>query len=407
MVQSQRVDFVGIGDSNQIHSGDGWDHGFQYALSTLGYPAYATGLVSQNEGSGSGSGQGYGYNRSGSLMGATTGADANLQKYYDVGSGALQPAYATYVADGSSVANNVACGLFLTPATADILDVTAALKFDIHYGTFTTGTGSFRPSSRLEVSPFTTLASSTAISTNAGAFGMQTATLTLSADASRSGKNISGKPILTGTTGITGPFFHTYYRWRNPGRTTGWAYGTLDYRGGQSMRTVAYDLQQASDDTLTHYFSILRNDQGGTSKVIVICVNEGLNDRNETLTSVGPGAVTDGDSPEAYVDNFTALQQRIEAIWTLNGWDQSELWWLVFPSHPVSDPDDSELISYRAAIQTYLSANLPQSLYVDLTTLTNYAELTANSWYYSDGTNNHLTKAGYEQLSLRVLRAAN
>jgi len=391
-----RVDFVGIGDSNQLLSGIGWDHGFQKALIGAGYPMWATGLVSQNENAGSGAAQGYKYNRGGAVMGATTGAPTDLADFLNVGSGNLFPASYTYVS--GSISNGFACGLFLEADSP--LDNGAALEFDIWWGSFASGSGTFRPWARLEQAPFSAINNLPTISTNTGVLGnMACATLTLPVDATRTAKPISGKPLVTGVEGITGPYFSTYYRFRNPGRTTGFSYGTLDYRGGQSTRTVAYDLQQASDDTLTHYFGILRADQDQDLKTIVITISEGLNDRNETLASVGPGAVADGDSPEAFVDNHTAIVERIQAIWTLNGWDQTELFWLFMPSHPVSDPDDAELLLYRSALATYV-ASLDHAQIVDLESLTDEATMLANSWYASGGADrSHLTQDGYEDLA--------
>lgn len=403
-LEAGRVDFVGIGDSNQILSGFGWDHGFQYALLTRGHQAFATGLVSQNEGGGSGAGQGYGYSRAGSLIGSTTGAPSELQRYYSVGSGGLSPASPTYLADGATTTTTVASGLAVH-GDVNLLDNTAALAFDIHFGTFPSGSGQFRASARIETSPYSGVASNSIRSTNTGGYGMARETLTLSASPARAGLSIAGRPILMNTTGITGPYFNTYYRWRNPARVTGWAYGTLEFRGGQSMRTFAVDFQQASNETLTHYFSTLRDDQGVTQKTIVLCVNGGLNDRNETLPSVGPAAVSDGDSPEAFVDNFTAIRNRIEAIWALNGWSAEELHWLVFPSHPVSDPDDPELVAYRTALEAYVST-MPQAYFVNLAEITSAPEMLAGGWYASGGSDrNHLTQAGYEQLGLRVIEA--
>ncbi|MER8882588.1 hypothetical protein [Mesorhizobium sp. M0816] len=304
-----KVDFVGVGDSNQILGGFGWDHGFQYALVAAGFQMHATGLISQNENNGSGSGQGYLYNRNGSLIGAVSGAHADLDKYLNKGLGSIFPAYYTYISTGNSFGSTLANGLVVTGTCP--LDVAAALEFDGYYGTFPADAGAFRHIIRLEQSPFTVLADSTAISTNTGSYSIQKSTLAVVADPTRAGKQLGMRWTLPSVTGITGPFFCTYMRARNTDRSTGFAYGTLEYRGGESARTMAYDLQQASDDTLTHYFSILRADQGTGRKSIVVCINSGLNDRNATLTSVGTAAITDGDSAPAFVDNVRAIVDRI------------------------------------------------------------------------------------------------
>lgn len=399
-MNSSRVDFLGIGDSNQVLSGHGWDHGFQYALSRR-WPMWATGLVSQNENNGNGSNQGYLYNRAGALIGAVSGATAELDAYLNKGSGSIGPAYYTYIADGGSLGNTFSCGLVLQ---ADCpIDNGAALAFDIHYGTFTTGAGQFKASVRLEQSPFSLLVANSVRSTNTGAYGMAVETVTLSADATRSSKAVGGKPIHISNTGITGPYFNTYYRFRNPSRLTGFSYGSLDYHGGASLRYMANDLQQASDTTLTHYFTILRNNQNQAQKTFVICINGGLNDRGESGASLGGGAITPGDSAAAYADNYTAIRDRIRAIWTLNGWDAaSELFFITFVSHPVSTPDDTELVSYRAAVSAAVLGASNETA-VSLTDLTDYTEMDANSWYLSGVDRSHLSQAGYENLSVRII----
>ncbi|RWI22877.1 MAG: hypothetical protein EOQ92_18355 [Mesorhizobium sp.] len=394
---TQRIDIVGIGDSNQVLSGFGWDDGIQYAMSRY-FPMYATGLISQNENNGSGSGLGYLYNRAGALIGATSGAPAGLDKYLNRGLGGLFPARYTYVADGSSVGSNTTIGLVL--AANCPLDNGGPLECDLHWGSFDSGAGTFRPFARLGQSPFTTLAvAASPISTNTGAIAMQRTTLSMAANPARSSQPVEFKPTRTGTDGITGPYFSTFMRVSNPVRTTGYCYHTLEYRGGESARTMAYDLQQATDDTLSYYFAEVRRLQGA-SKCVIIMVNSGLNDRLEALTSVGPAAVADGDSPEAFVDNCTAITQRIQAIWTLNAWSQDELHFVFMVSHPVSDPDDAELISYRSAIAAY-AATLDQGYTIDLADKISSAQMLANGWYASGGVDkSHMTLAGYEGMGL-------
>jgi len=405
-LRSGRVDFVGIGDSNQIFGGHGWDLGFPYALIASGYPMWATGLIVNNEASGTGAGAGYSYNRNSpggsGLTGAVSGAPADLEKYMDKGAGLLYPSfYYSYVAAASSISavNN---GLQLLPGLGG-LDETAAIDFDHWWGSFDSGSGSFTRYLRRGESPFTEIVNPPSINTNTGAFGMNRSTVSMSANVARAGWKIQ----FLAANAAVGPYFGTFMRARQLNRTAGFSYGTLDYRGGQSLRTMAYDLQQASDETLTHYFTILRDDQESDLITIAICVNSGLNDKNETLASVGPAAVADGDSPEAYVDNFDAIRARIEAIWNLNAWDPQELFWIVFPSHPISDPDDAELLTYRAAISAHLTGD-SRAQVVDISALTDETEMLANGWYQSAGADrSHLTQAGYEQLSMRILGAVD
>lgn len=398
-----RVDFVGIGDSNQILSGTGWDHGFQYALSQFAQ-MYASPLISINEGEGSGAGQGYGvtYNAAGPLVGTITGAPSGLHAYLDKGAGDLNPHEYGYIASGSFAWGDTTGTAVI--GALNVLDNTAALVFDFHYGTFDSGSGQFVPAVRLGVSPYSEIVSAaSAISTNTGSFSVTRTSLTLPADGTRAGKAIEGRWTKVGT-GITAPFFGLWQRIHNPARATGFSYHTLDYRGGQSLRTMAHDLQEMSDTALAYYFGEVRRLQG-TLKTVVICVNSALNDRNETLPSVGPGAIADGDSAAAFVDNFKALKARIEEIWDNQGWDQSELFWLLFPSHPVDDPDNAELRSYRSALEAH-SFSMERTQFVNIAELTNESEMLSEGWYASGGSDrNHLTQAGYEQIARKVIGA--
>jgi hypothetical protein len=402
LIATKQVDFVGIGDSNQLFGGLGWDHGFQFALSQQ-FPMWATGLISQNENSGNGSGQGYLYNRiGGTATFATTGAPPELSKFL-VG-GVIFPANYSYIADGGSMGSQAPNGLALLANCP--IDNGAALAFDYHYGTFDSGSGTFNPRVRLEQSPFNLLGStSDIVSTNAGSFGMSRYTYTIPADATRGDKAIGAKWNRVGTTGITGPFFGTYLRARNPLRTAGFSYGTLVFNGGQPLRTMATNLQTASDETLTHYLGTLRTDQVTTEKTIVFCVNSGLNDRNASATtSVGPNPTTPGDSNDAFYDNLEAIRIRIEDIWDLNEWDKTEINWIIFPSHPLTDPDDAKLINYRATAVEWALAN-KRAVALNIPSTSPRADFVTNDWYANSVSDfNHLKVAGYEQVARRMLR---
>lgn len=397
-IAAGRVDFIGIGDSNQLLGSTGWDHGFQYALSQR-FSMYATGIISLNENAGDGGGIGYGfnYNASAPVIGVMTGAPSFFDDQMSPGSGAgpTPNAYA-YLADGDSVATGTNSG-FQISGTGHF-DVTDAIDVDLYNGTFAAGTGSFGMLIRRDSSPFTTYASLSSVNPVTGADGMRHTRLSLTANSARAGLTL-GVRYTNGN--IEGPFFGMWGRASRPAVTNGFSYHTLYGLGGQSLRDMAYDCQQMSDTTLDNFLQEAIYLQGATHTV-VICVNAGLNDRNETETSVGTGAVTDGDSAEAYVDNLAALRARIEARWVAIGEDLADLFWIVFPSHVVSDPDDSELLSYRAATEDYIST-WPRAYFIDFSTLMTSAEGVANSWYASGGADkSHLTQAGYESLSARI-----
>jgi hypothetical protein len=365
-----RVDFVGIGDSNQAFGGHGWDHGFQYALSQR-FPMYATGLISFNENDSNGQGIGYlyNYNAASPTIGVTTGAPAFFDDYLDYGAEVLAAHNYGYLATGSySGAGN--SGMVVNAACP--INTKAALAFDFHYGTFASGSGgSFQGQVRIDAAPFTTLVSSSVTTTTTGTDSMQILSLSISADPART-QNL-GMRWGTNANDINAPFFGLWTRVHNPSHTIGFSYHTLVYRGGQGLRVMALSLQGASNTTLEYYFGECRRLQG-SNKTVVFCVNSGLNDRNETNTSVGPAAITDGDSAAAFVDNFVAIKERIEQIWDNKSWDPREIYWLIFPSHPVDDPDNSELLAYRKAIAQYAKL-IPRAQVVDLEQLTDEAEM--------------------------------
>ena len=401
-VDRQRVDFIGIGDSNLVFNGTGWDHGLQFALSQS-FPMYATGLISVNEGGGNGSGLGFGYGRRGAGAGYMpfVGAPVELSKYLN---GALSPANYGYLADGSSKTDP---GLGMSLSSTCPIDISANLRYDLWYGTFASGAGSIDLSARLAVSPFTTLTTSGAISTNTGVLGnIAKDSLTLAAAART--QNVE---FLTSNNSrsLVGPFFGTYQRLTNTDRLTGFSWNTMSFRGGQTLRDHANAFLAATDDELIHYLQAVRDGQSAQlGKMFIFTVNSGLNERNELAgsTSVGPNPTT-GGTPAAMVDNFEAIRIRIETLWQAQGWNVTEIYWLMFVSHPVSEPDDAELVAFRAAFDQHIIAKVPRGQIVDITDFTDADEMLASGWYNSGGADRvHLAQSGYEQIGLRIISDA-
>lgn len=399
-----RVDFVGFGDSNQLKDGVGWDEGWQYALTLAGYPMYATGLLSAHENNGAGASTGYTYSFNASQPDAafaTSGAPAALDAYLHAATGYVSPHNYAYLASGT-FGGGENQGFILS--ANGVMDVTHALQFDFCYGTFASGSGAFRPTVRRNATPWTEIKVNSIIQTNTGVEGIAVATMALSADASRAGWPLNWK-FGSLATSTTGPFFGLWWRASDPGVTAGYSFSTLYGLGGSTARDFAYSMQGMSDTALTYYFQSIRAFQGST-KTVAIVVNTGVNDRNLVAASVGPLAIADGDSAEAYADNIHALVTRIETIWSLNGWDRDELCFVLMVSHPVATPtDDAELIAYRAALQVY-AAGVRNAQVLDLNELCPCATILANGWYLDGGADrNHLTAAGYYGISQLMVAA--
>ena len=204
---------------------------------------------------------------------------------------------------------------------------------------------------------------------------------------------------------ITGPIHAYYYRASVPTRTAGISLHTLVDASGQSAWDMAATLAATPDATLVFTLREARRLQiaAGLSPIVVVWINTAVNDRNETFTpSRGPGAVFGaGDSTAEYVDNIRAIQTRIRRLWQANGWPTGELHWLIVPSHRISDPDDAELVAYRAAAQATLGTE-PQTSVVDVGALMTAAEATAGGWYDGGGAV-HMTATGYAAVSTRIV----
>lgn len=137
----------------------------------------------------------------------------------------------------------------------------------------------------------------------------------------------------------------------------------------------------------------------GFSPQLVFYVNSGINDRNETsVPSWGYLGSNVGDSGAAYFDNLWAIKDRIETLWTTNGWDVNEVFWLFIPSHPITNPDDAELVTYRKGAKRL--AQEPRCSFVDISSLITSTTILANGWYNSSGSDtSHLTTAGYNGIT--------
>lgn len=400
--KSGRVDIVGLGDSNQAFGGYGWDHGCTQAISEqLGL--YATGLLSAGENAGNGSGLGYTYQGFSTLSTGGfvyAGAPAALDTYMP-GSQPLAPLNYLYLQVGEANGGFLNQGMFIDADSP--LGTNSRLRFHVMIGEFAgAGTGTCQLSIRLQQPPYSHLVSGPVVSTGAAEFG----TRELSLDLPAAMRNATlGFRLSPWGTNLVGPFLAYYMRVENLDRANGASFSTMYAVGGRSARSMASALLSASVEQLTLYFTQVRSLQSAPRRVL-IRVNTGLNDRNETLPSLGPAGVADADSAEAFADNITAIMTRIEAIWSLNGWPLDELYFLISVSHPVSLPDDDELVAYREAASALADVH-PRTAATRFDRLTSAPEMLANGWYQAGGADrNHLTLPAFVELARRELSAA-
>ena len=394
-LNSNRVDFVAIGDSNQLHSNNGWDGGMIVALSE-NWPMYATGFISSNENNSNGSGIGLGFKFHGSQskFGDSFGAPSSLHKYWDKGLGNAFPHNYIYMREGIYNGNS---GMILFKNGP--ITLSEKLKFQYHYGTFNYGEGSFRIILREDVAPYNRYLTSPKISTYSTEPKLEKIEFILEEDEVRLNKNLGFTYRY-----IKGPFFGLWMRVFSENIKTGFSFHTLNARGGKSARVLAEDLNELNDNSLSYYFSQIRENQGAT-KTIVIVINSGLNDINETEASLGPLKISDGSSADAFSDNHLAIINKIKEIWEINSWPSNELYWLLIPSHPVSI-SDTELLDYRNKLEE-LSENIENCEVINLEKLYNHEEMLAKNYYASEIDFNHLSEEGYNGISKEIFDEEN
>lgn len=317
------------GDSNTEHQGSGYRRGFEAAL------ADRFGVIA--------AGQDYLSGFENSVM---TGAPAELA---DLGTWRGYK----YLPDGSAASANSYSG-FLTrmddAASSRRIDTSSSLRLHFAYGTFPTGAGSFKPAARQDGGAYAIYGSSPVINTNTGSYGLATGYFDLPASESRVG-GVNWRWNHFGVAGITGPFIGYWSYVEDLDKQTGVIFG-VDYAGsGQSTYDLAATLASRVDEKRAREYDLYRQLQisRGFDPLVIIFICMGLNDRNETATSLGPLASTDGDGAPAFKDNTYAVIQNIKTLWASQGWDTNELRFVVMPSHPTGTPDDAELVAYRAA----------------------------------------------------------
>ena len=401
----RRIDFLMIGDSNQLLGGHGWDEGFQDALSNQ-FGLYATGWISANNNNGNGTGQGYFYSSlnggNNNINGQITGAPSFFADSWALPMGIQQYAYIPHSGVNAFISSN---GIVLDKNGR--WDINGAFKGHYCFGVFATNGGAINGAQfRSEEPPYYNLGAIASFSCVGASDSLAYGVIDIPSgrETSTINRNTSCRWWLPNQATSTGAVFALYNRIEINNRSSGCSVHTMHGVGGQSLRGMAAGFQSTPDATIITCFKEARRLQEaqGLVPIVVIWVSSGLNDRNEVLASVGSKAISDGSSAAAFADNLDALVTRFEAVWLSQGWAIEQLFWLVVPSHPVSTPDDSKLINYRNASKDYVSNN-PRMSVVDITELTNASEMTSQNWYLSGTDKSHLSIAGYYNLAGRIV----
>jgi hypothetical protein len=230
-----------------------------------------------------------------------------------------------------------------------------------------------------------------------GASGLQTYTLNLGA-ATRD--DLLQVQWYGNGTQVDGPAYLLWQSGDDTAKTAGLQYTSLIGRGGQGLYEYIQCMQKSSA-AITEIMDFIAGAQNNTVQpMMLFCINSGLNDRNDDgIQSLGPNGTLDCSTPAGYADNMRGIIITIQNAWALNGYPRSNLFFLLQPSHPISNPDDAELIGYRAALSAltsdYQNCAVQNLAYQPLNTT---LQANAAAWYNAGGGDtSHMTQTGYEQ----------
>lgn len=395
--KARRIAVIGIGDSNQLFNTAGWDQGWTTALAAR-YGIWGSGLLSAGEAQGFGSSVGYGCNTiasapQGNGLFQYTQAPADLEWF--MGPGLLDPQYYLYVEDGAAGNAMWQHGMVVSPWSG--MSVQDALTFHFAYGMFP-GSRGFNIGARVLVNQNQVVGEG--FVDTEGAYGAAIGSFELPA-----GPRYAPVHLFFGDAAgyVRGPMLIYLMQAENPGRTTGAAVHTLYGSGGKTARDMGLALMGASRDQLRLYFTMVRAPLGENPKVIVR-INAGANDRGEWHPSLLSN-ILPGNSGAAYKDNVLAIMTRIRDVWDRAGWDtESELYFVLTPTHAVWDPEDPAIAEFRVAARELAEAQ-PNTAAVTLPLLASEMETSRNGWYNLPGDHYHLNAAGVTELSIREVRA--
>jgi len=211
-------------------------------------------------------------------------------------------------------------------------------------------------------------------------------------------------------TAVTPPFCILGSSLEHVDRTTGFAFTTLMYNGGNSMRRFAQRIATMTVEWGTFAFGQARwySTKLGQTPCVVFVINGGPNDTGDANTSVGPSPAA-SNTQAGYFDNMVAVYLKIKSIWddstnAAAGWDfYSEVFFVVEVGH-LMQSGDANLAAFRLACRQFADT-YPNTSYCDLSQLATLAEM-QDMWI--NGPNDvgvddtfHLKRYGYVYLSNR------
>lgn len=394
LIGTRRIDVAGVGDSNQMLGGYGWDSGVPKALITEGNVPYQTPLFGYTENNNNGSGSGY-------LTSVGSGTNIPIV--------AFPPQYAKYaftLGNADEYISPTLQGIY--SASGDVypkrvfynnfMQGVGTARYHGRIGQ-TASSGSWRGRTRLEQSPFTTIYSSPSdVAFETGSDLYDVSFDTTSVDFSLPYSSSLGG---SGTIDVSGEFFGLFQKVEHVENTTGFGFTTIVYRGGVSSRVVASALQFTHIDAIKEIlFNMVRHQIG--DKVLMIRICEGMNDRNDSDNSVGQNPAP-SNTTAGFKDNVLAIMVIYKTAWMALGYDLNNLYFLLTPSH---QPDMSDTIAPFRTACSELADEEPNTGYYNFAKDFTYTDMSTNGYYFpgEESGSAHLSTTGYDALALKEIQ---
>lgn len=409
-IRTRRVDMIDLADSNSLFGGHGRNHGLGYAIEALGLPVYRTMVSSAAENRNVSASLGYKQSHiaDGSRLNRYSEAPAELDMLMpDCGSndapasGQWAPPHNYWYMRAGDTYTNGNNGINVDANHP--INVNANLKGWFTYGELKeAGTGAINPAIRRGDSPFTELVSLGAFNpAGKAANAAKRVSITLAAATRNYPLQVRWH---TSNNQIVGPMIQFYHALENTDRPAGICLHTLLGRGGQGYWHYLTALRRSK--AATKFFldeaTFLQN-VSMQERMVMVSLNSGLNDGNISNASIGPNPQPSSATAAGFADNLEGLIIYFRECWAEMGGRLENLFFCLFDSTPISNPDGATLISYRTESRK-LALKYPNTCEVDLTFEQPTIETNAAAWYNSGGSDrNHMTQTGYEQVMLLAM----
>lgn len=390
-MNAQRVSIALLGASNVLQGGEGFDRGLHLAHAAR-HGMWGTGRDTQRK-NGTTNAAGYLYKNAGTLFGGATGAGVYSTDFADpaLHSSAVPHQY-TFI-DTPATAAGATVGFYLEIGCP--INVAANLRCHCERGMFDHAEfGQWRDQVRLEASPWTVMHDRGVQSTydDQGPHYINDS-FDLGAGLLDPAKFYLWRSYRAGTGGdLVGPYWEGW-RWvENRDRASGFSISVVATYAGASTKTLReqYILKpqasRAAHLMRVHLPANQAHEPASPRTIIMLRVDAGEKSDSNTNT------------PDGHAASLNALIDQIEADIAATGRPPEEFGIEVVTPHVQDATDEAVYAPIRARLVEVCATRGPRVWSVNHEGLPiTHAEMLA-AGYYSDGTHEHLSTAGYDAM---------